>query len=113
MPTEKEEEKSAMLYASRTKNRQGEGKKCISSGHKHPKKEENLLPELVHAVSHIGRKGEGDGYHQNAKHLRNQPPVPGYPGPVLHEFPLGAFDVLDHVFGVGVDSLDHFAAGCL
>lgn len=51
-----------------------------------------------------------NAYHQHAKHLRDEPPVPRYAGPVFHEFALGAFDVLDDVFGVGVDPLDHFAA---
>ena len=51
-------------------------------------------------------------YHQNAKHLCNQPPVPRNPRPILHQFSLRTLNVFDNVLGVGVYSLYLFATVC-
>ena len=51
--------------------------------------------------------------HQNAEHFGDKPAVARDSRPVFHEFALRALDVVDHVFGVGVDSLDHFATDLL
>merc|ERR1711964_161316 len=46
--------------------------------------------------------------HQYTEHLSNQPAIARYPRPVLQQLSLRTLHVIYHIFGVGIDSLDHF-----
>ena len=48
-------------------------------------------------------------YHENTKHLRNQPSIALNATPVFHQLTLRALDVVNDVFGVGIDALDLLA----
>lgn len=79
----------------------------LLSSDQNPKEEENLMSIL--AIARSPGLNILQSYHQDAKHLRHKPPVARHARPILHQFPLGAFNIVDDVFGVRVNPLDLLA----
>ena len=44
-------------------------------------------------------------YHQDTKHLRNEPAVTRHTRPILEKLALSALHVVDDIVGVGIDAL--------
>ena len=67
------------------------------------------VSHTAYSTSRGDKDGTKEAHHQNAKHLRNQPPIPTDSAPVFQQLSLRALHIIHHILGVGVDPLDHLA----